>query len=224
MSSSSGIETAAMIQPLNECENAFNTKGLLRWFKGLTVFLLLHSNVPFILFSIGLERFERGSFNFKTIQSRIWPVSSSREKDQRDPKGRPDHRGRRLKMITGGSCLAKVDLALAVSWMGKQCGEDAWIIASTEQKDSQKQLSLLSVADGVGGWAMYGGDSSKVSKGILSQMSRRLLKLPNIDHRSKEEKNEKTFRLSQIVKESFADLVKEGGMKMGNDAYKRLSI
>ena len=64
--------------------------------------------------------------------------------------------------MSAGECIPKPGIGQTSS----PCGEDAYMIALADGSDSGK--SFLAVADGVGGWRDQGGDSSKVSAGLMS--------------------------------------------------------
>lgn len=70
----------------------------------------------------------------------------------------------KLVVFAAGYCIKKT-----TSTSSHECGEDAFSIAIAAGAPN-KGRTFLGVADGVGGWGLSGGDSSKVSTGILEEM------------------------------------------------------
>lgn len=72
------------------------------------------------------------------------------------------------------------------------CGEDSYLISPGKAGEKR---SLLAVADGVGGWAEHGGDSSQVSNAFMRAMQH--------FHQNRAE----AFQLSELLETSFQYLV-----------------
>lgn len=68
-----------------------------------------------------------------------------------------------LRLFAQGRCIKKDG---STAKHGK-CGEDSYMISLKADGPS-----VISVADGVGGWASHGGDSSGVSNGMMKLMKR----------------------------------------------------
>ncbi|PJF16822.1 Protein phosphatase 2C (PP2C)-like domain-containing protein [Paramicrosporidium saccamoebae] len=94
-------------------------------------------------------------FTQKQVSTEFPPVSSTPEVTQYPGK---------LLVFAAGHCIKKT-----ASTSSHECGEDAFSIAVAPGAPS-KGRTFLGVADGVGGWGLSGGDSSKVSTGILEEM------------------------------------------------------
>lgn len=77
----------------------------------------------------------------------------------------------KLKIFASGFCVKK-----DTSKSAHVCGEDAFSLYLSENQP-QNGYSFLAVADGVGGWSESGGDSSKISTGILNEMKIQVGKL-----------------------------------------------
>lgn len=72
----------------------------------------------------------------------------------------------KLSVYAAGHCIKK-----DTSTNAHECGEDAFAIAVSEGSPSAGR-TFLGVADGVGGWTESGGDSAKISVGLLSEMQK----------------------------------------------------
>lgn len=70
----------------------------------------------------------------------------------------------KIVLHAAGYCIKKT-----TSSSSHECGEDAFSIALSPAAPS-KGRSYLAVADGVGGWTESGGDSSRVSVGLLEEI------------------------------------------------------
>lgn len=72
-------------------------------------------------------------------------------------------KGGKLQVLGAGYCIKK-----STSTSTHECGEDAFSLGLVEANATGR--SFLAVADGVGGWTVNGGDSSKISVGYLEEL------------------------------------------------------
>lgn len=72
-------------------------------------------------------------------------------------------KGGKLQVLGSGHCIKKNS-----STSTHECGEDAFSLGLVEANATGR--SFLAVADGVGGWTINGGDSSKISVGYLEEL------------------------------------------------------
>ncbi len=82
-----------------------------------------------------------------------------------------------------------------------RCGEDSYTISNAFELPTK--ITILAVADGVGGWIDHGGDSSQVSNGLMAAVKH--------FHRQQQTWNS----LTDLIKQSFRHLVSLRRMKMG---------
>ena len=92
------------------------------------------------------------------IQPEQIPIASQ------DAPGPPINYGGKLSLTAAGHCIKK-----SQSPSENICGEDAFAV-NVSPKAPATGRSFLAVADGVGGWSMSGGDSSKISTGLLAEL------------------------------------------------------
>lgn len=102
-----------------------------------------------------------------------------------------------LRIYAGGHCIKKEGSAARHG----NCGEDSYFISLG--KKGLKSKSVLAVADGVGGWATHGGDSSGVSNGMMKAMKKFHLDSPFFDS------------LTDLVDKAFQYLVSSAQLSMG---------
>jgi len=103
----------------------------------------------------------------------------------------------RFSLVTAGLCKKKDGSQAKYG----RCGEDSYTIYAGPTHITQK--SLLAVADGVGGWAEHGGDSSQVSNAFMTAMQKF------------HERQSRWHGLPALIKQSFEYLVTMKGLSKG---------